>query len=480
MKAKERIAQLEAEVADLKERLAWALARIHELEGREAKNSHNSSKPPSSDRPARKTMSQRKPSKKPSGGQPGHPGHHLSLVETPDEIIRHRPSHCQHCRRPLAGVEGDVAERRQVQEVPAIRLVVKEHQVEVVRCPQCQQESRGTFPQEVSAPTQYGAGVKALAVYLHQYQLVPLERTVEVLEDLCACSLSEGTLVNWEQEAAHRLAATVEQIAERVATSRIQHADETGMRVGGKLHWVHVNSTRFLTHLAWHQKRGRAALEAVGIWPRFAGRAMHDRWKSYDGYPCAHSLCAAHLVRELTFLAEEEEQAWAAELKDVLLSMHAAAQEWRERGTYRVPLQERDEWVAQYCQILARGYAAQPPVSAQAQAPPKKGRPKQSAAKNLLDDLLGRAEQVLAFLEDLALPFTNNQAERDLRMVKVQQKIAGTFRTGSGATIFCRIRSYLATMRKQGQGMLNALAAVFTGYPLPVAWFWEAERRGER
>jgi transposase len=470
MKAKERIAQLEAEVANLKEHLARALARIHELEGREAKNSHNSSKPPSSDGSGYKRLSQRKPSEKPSGGQPGHRGHHLGLVESPDEIIRHRPSHCQHCQQPLAGIEGDVAERRQVQELPAIRLMVQEHQVEVVRCPQCQQVSRGTFPPEVSAPTQYGANVKALAVYLHQYQLVPLERSVEVLEDLGACGLSQGTLVNWEQEAAQRLEATVEHIAERVTTSRVQHADETGMRVRGKGHWVHVNSTRDLAHLAWHQKRGRAALEAIGIWPRFAGRAMHDRWRSYDGYACAHSMCAAHLVRDLTFLAEEAQQAWAADLKDVLLAMYTAVQEWRMRGAHRVPLQERDEWVAQYFAILARGYAAQPLVSAQAQSPPKKGRPKQSPAKNLLDDLLSRAEQVLAFLDDLTLPFTNNQAERDLRMVKVQQKIAGTFRTESGATIFCRIRSYLATMRKQGHAMLAALAAVFAARPFPIAW----------
>ena len=231
-----------------------------------------------------------------------------------------------------------MAERRQVQELPAIRLLVKEHQVEAVRCPQCQRMSRGTFPQEVVAPAQYGASVKALAVYLHHYQLVPLERTVEVLEDLCACSISEGTVVNWEQEAACRLEATVEYIAERVATSRIQHADETGMRIDGKLHWVHVNSTRHLTHLAWHQKRGRAALETIGIWPRFAGRAMHDRWKSYDAYACAHSLCAAHLLRELTFLAEQDQQGWAADLKDALLAMHAAVREWRERVLTVFPL----------------------------------------------------------------------------------------------------------------------------------------------
>jgi hypothetical protein len=262
----------------------------------------------------------------------------------------------------------------------------------------------------------------------------------------------------------------MEQIAERLSHSPLQHADETGIRLGSKLHWVHVNSTRFLTHLAWHQKRGRPALEAIGIWPRFAGRAMHDRWKSYDGYGCAHSVCGAHLLRELTFLSEHEHQQWAADLKDLLLSMHAAAEHWREQGTRRVPPQERDEWVAQYFAILTQGYGTQPRPPAQASPPRKKGRPKQSAAKNLLDELLRRAEQVLAFLDDLSVPFTNNQAERDLRMVKVQQKIAGTFRTETGATAFCHIRSYLSTMRKQGRAMLASLSAVFAGRPFPIAW----------
>jgi Transposase IS66 family len=252
----------------------------------------------------------------------------------------------------------------------------------------------------------------------------------------------------------------MEQLAKHVAHSRLQHADETGMRLGGKLHWIHVNSTRFLTYLAWHQKRGRVALEAIGIWPRFAGRAMHDRWKSYDYYQCEHSVCAAHLVRELTFLSEHDQQEWAGEMKDLLLAMHTAAQEWRERGAHCVPSSERDQWIAQYFEILAHGYTALPPLQVQMSPSSKKGRPKQSAAKNLLDDLLRRAEQVLAFLDDLSIPFTNNQAERDLRMIKVQQKIAGTFRSEAGATAFCRIRSYLSTMRKQGQAMLHSLSCL--------------------
>ena len=412
----------------------------------------------------------REASEKKSGGQPGHAEHHLKLVETPDEVRRHRPRRCSQCQRSLEGVDGEVVERRQVQEVPPMRLVVSEHQVEEVRCPQCQQLSRGSFPAGVAAPAQYGTGVKALAVYLHQYQLVPLKRTVELLQDVCGCRISEGTLTSWEQEAASRLEPTMEQIAERVAHSPLQHADETGMRLGGKLHWVHVNSTRFLTHLAWHKKRGRAALEAIGIWPRFRWRAMHDRWKSYDSYACEHSVCCAHLLRELTFLAEHDHQEWAADLKDLLLSMHTAAQQWRERGARCVPPEERDAWVAQYFEILTHGYATRSLPPAQAPPPRKKGRLKQSAAKNLLDDLLRRADQVLTFLDDLSIPFTNNQAERDLRMVKVQQKIAGTFRTEAGATAFCHIRSYLSTMRKQGHAMLVSLSAVFAGCPFSVAW----------
>ncbi len=196
---------------------------------------------------------------------------------------------------------------------------------------------------------------------------------------------------------------------------------------------------------------------------------MRDRWASYDGYQCAQSICGAHLVRDCTYVDEQEQQPWAQEMADLLLSMNEAPEEWRKLGASAVPADERDAWVAQYFELLANGFAAQPLPSAE-DIPKRGGRRKQSAAKNLLDELLRRAEQVLAFLDDLSIPFTNNQAERDLRMVKVQQKIAGTFRSEDGATAFCRIRSYLSTMRKQGHAMLAALAAVFVGKPFPVAW----------
>jgi transposase len=290
--------------------------------------------------------------------------------------------------------------------------------------------------------------------------------TCEALAELCGCELSAGTLTRWVQQAASVLKPTVLQIAEGILASPLQHGDETGVRVKGQLHWLHVNSTRWLTHLAWHRKRGHEALEAIGIWPRFRGRAMRDRWASYDQYRCAQSVCGAHLLRDLTFV-QEQHQDWAGDLKEVLLGMYEAAREWRERGASRLPRQERDEWVGQYFDVLARGFAAQPPPTEVPRQ--RQGRRKQSAAKNLLDDVVRRAEQVLAFLDDLTIPFTNNQAERDLRMVKVQQKISGTFRSELGLTAFCRMRSYLSTMRKQGHTMLVALVAVFRGQPLPIA-----------
>jgi transposase len=460
---------LVAELLPLKEQLAQANARIKELEDRLAKDSRTSSKPPSSDGLARLPRRARRPSGKSPGGQAGHPGHTLSMVEQPDEVVRQRPTVCHHCHADLSAVPGRVVERRQVLDLPEMRLLAQEHQLEAICCPTCHTISSGSFPAAVSAPIQYGPNMQALAVYLHQGQLLPTARTCEALAAICGCQISQATLIEWSELAAERLAPTVERIAELIAASQLQHGDETGIRVYGMLHWLHVNCTRFLTHLAWHASRGRAAMDEIGIWPRFSGRGMHDRLASYDAYDCTHSICGAHLVRDCAAVAEQEHQLWAAEMQDFLLDLHDACHEWRLLHLPAVPPIERDEWVARYFEILAAGYAAQPPPPASC-AQACKGRRKQSQAKNLLDALLLRAEQVLALLDDLRIPFTNNQAERDLRWAKVQQKISGTFRSATGVTAFCRIRSYLSTMHKQGHPMLSALTAVFHGQPLPVAW----------
>src|SRR6266852_3682896 len=337
---------LVAELLPLKEQLAQANARIKDLEDRLAQDSRTSSKPPSSDGLARLPRSSRRPSGKRPGGQAGHAGHTLSMVEPPDTVVGHRPKVCSQCCADLSTVPGSVVERRQVLDVPEIRLLAHEHQIEAIGCPTCHRTSLGSFPTSVSAPVQYGPHLQALAVYLHQGQLLPTARTCEALAAICGCQIAEATLLQWSELAAERLAPTVERMAELSGASQLQHGDETGIRVYGMLHWLHVNCTRFLTHLAWHASRGREAMDEIGIWPRFAERGMHDRLASYDAYDCTHSICGAHLVRDCAGVAQQEHQAWAVEMQDFLLDLHEACQQWRLLHLTAVPAIERDDWVA--------------------------------------------------------------------------------------------------------------------------------------
>lgn len=469
---KEETVQKDRRIEELEAQLMRALLRMEELERRLAKDSHNSSKPPSSDSLGRKGGKLRQKSGKPSGGQKGHRGYALQPARTPDRVITHRPSYCEACHGSLTKLAGQVKERRQIHELPQLCLQVTEHQVETICCPQCQHLTAARFPAGVDAPAQYGPRLQALAVYLSQFQLLPMERICELLADLQLCQLSEGTLANWIAEAATTLGPSMQTLERLLVASSLVHVDETGGSVKGLLHWFHVTATKWLTLYSWHRKRGQEATEAIGILPQYQGRAMHDRLSSYDRYSCKHSVCGAHLLRDCLFVAEQEKQPWAQAMFELLLRMAKTAEQWRAQGAKAVPNAERDEWIAQYFSVLVDGFAvhlAQAPPDT-ASLPKKRGRPKQDASKNLLDALLKRAEQVLAFLDDLSVPFTNNLAERDLRMIKVQQKISGTFRSLQGATAFCIIRSYLSTMRKQGRSMLAAMAAVFEGSPFPLAW----------
>lgn len=467
----EQVKQKEQRIEELESQLLKEKLRNLELEKRLAKDSHNSSKPPSSDG-YRRQVKRREKSQKSRGGQAGHQGHHLAQVESPDQVVQHRPLHCQQCHEVLPQTAGVVKERRQIQDVPPLRLQVTEHQLVEQRCPRCGARCQGAFPAGVDAVAQYGPNVQALAVYLSQFQLLPLERITEFFADWKLGPVSEGSLVNWVREAAERLRPTQETLERLLLKSRLAHVDETGGRIGGVLHWFHVLCTRWLTIYHWHRKRGQEAMDAIALLPRYAGRLLHDRWKSYDSYSCQHSLCGAHLLRDCLFVAEQEGQQWAQDMHDLLLDLHEVVKQAREKGQKALSPGVRNHWIAQYFEVLRLGYQAyhqaHPPP--EQTIPGKRGRKKQDPGKNLLDALLSRAEQVLAFVDDLTVPFTNNLAERDLRMIKVQQKISGTFRSEAGATAFCTIRSYLVTMRKQGRSMLDALAAVFHGSPFPVAW----------
>jgi hypothetical protein len=297
-----------------------------------------------------------------------------------------------------------------------------------------------------------------------------MERVCVTLSDLCHGTLSEGTLLNWIEQATHTLEPTSQCITPLLLQSERLHADETGVRIKGILHRVHVAASGVLTFSGWHRKRGQQAMDAPGIWPYFQGRAMHDRWASSDPSDCAHSLCGAHLFRDCLCVAEHEKQPWGQQMVEVLLLMLQTTDQWRAKGANRFPQTLRDEVLAQDFDILTVGFAAQTAQSPPVSLSKKQGRPKQRASKNLLDALFARAEDVLAFLDDLTLPFPNNLAQRDVRMINVQQKMSGTFRSADGTTAFGVIRSSLSTLRKQGRSMLAALAAVFHGAPLPVAW----------
>jgi transposase len=448
------------------EQMSRLSEQLKALQDRLARDSHNSHLPPSSDRFVRKPKSLRKQSEKKSGGQPGHRGSSLSWSSTPDEMIEQHVERCEACQQDLRGVAACGGERRQVVDLPSPRLVVREYRAEQKQCPDCQHITRAAFPAGVQAPLQYGATVGAIAVYLVEQQLLPLARACEVMSDLLGVQMSEGTVCDLIARCAGRLVPVEQQIKAALTQAEVIHQDETGLYVAGKRHWMHVTCTPTLTHYQVDASRGQAALEAIGILPQFTGISIHDGWASYFLYDCQHAACLVHLLRELVFLAEEQAAVWAADLKELLLDMKQATDEAREQGKHRLDPLEVIDWEARFLELLTEGDRLHP----QALAPPgTRGRCKQSPARNLLDRLRKHQQAVLLFLEDLRVDFDNNLAERDLRMVKVQQKISGCFRSGAGSEAFARIRGYLSTLRKQGMPLLLALQATLAGHPiLPV------------
>lgn len=459
----ERIQQQSLLIEQMQAQIAALSQQVKDLQDRLSKDSHNSSLPPSSDRFVRQPKSLRKKSEKKSGGQEGHPGSTLRFSEKPDEVIEHRVSVCASCQHDLREVEACVTLRRQVVDIPSPQLIVQEHRAEQKPCPRCQHLTQASFPPTVTAPIQYGARIGAVAVYLTQQQLLPLERSCEVLSDVLGVQMSEATVGELIQRTACQLAGVEQQIKEALIEAAVIHQDETGVSVAGKRYWEHVTSTARLTHYHVDQSRGQDALKAIGILPVFEGISIHDAWGSYFLYPCEHALCLVHLLRDLVFQAEEQGAIWAADLKELLLSMKQATQQAREQGKRWLDPLEVLDWEMAFLRLLDEGDLVTP----RATAPPgTKGRIKQSAARNLLDRLRKHQKSVFCFLEDLRVDFDNNLAERDLRMIKVQQKVSGCFRSLAGAQAFSRIRGYLSTLRKQGLPLLVALQATLGGHPL--------------
>jgi len=449
--------QQEAQIAAL-------TARVQQLEAQLGGHSQNSHRPPSSDGARKPPRGQRTPSGRAAGGQPGHPGRTLAMSAAPDHVVAHHPPQCAHCGTALADVPAAAVAGRQVVDLPPLQLEVTEHRAATVHCPHCQRPTTAPFPPTVTQPVQYGPRLLGLGAYLRHYQLLPYLRISELLADLFGAGPSVGTLHTAGLACADALVAVEEAIKTALSAAPVLHGDETSVRVAGQRQWVHVASTATLTHYACHTKRGHAATDAIGILPRFVGRLIHDAWAPYWHYQCRHGLCNAHHLRELTAVAEQSGQDWATKMRALLVTVQAHVAQGRAGGRTSSPPAVRDAFVDRYRALLADGYAANPPPVRTPDSPPR-GRRKQSHARNLLDRLTTREAEVLAFLHDWTVPFDNNQAERDLRMIKVQQKISGTFRDATGADAFCRIRSYVATLRKQAHQILTALELTLAGQP---------------
>ena len=439
--------------------------RIKQLEGRLALNSKNSSKPPSSDgmnKPAPKSL--RIAGQNPNGGQKGHPGSTLRKATHPDKIVVHNvPELCQSCHAKLPFAY--VAESRQVFDLPVVKYEVTEHLVMQSIC-SCGKVHTGEFPGAVSAAVQYGPRALAAMVHLNQNHAVSVQRTAVLMKDLFELPVSQATVIKAVQLGAELLQSVVQDIGQGIVDSAVVHADETGVRVAKKLHWLHVLATDTLTWMGCHPKRGGEAFESLALLQHFKGVLVHDGWIPYKALECQHALCNQHHLRELTYLLEEQGQAWAGDMIELLTyanhqdNLNCSDGKTPSYTSKRYQNEVRD-LRALYDAILTQAQAENPIAPSTG----KRGRPRQSKATNLIGRLLDYSDDVWRFMTQANVPFTNNLAEQAVRMPKVKQKVSGCFRTPKGATDYCVIRSYCATIHKQGVNIFDSLVAAFKGEP---------------
>ena len=448
---KERIEQQDRQIAQMAQRIA-------ELERRLGLNSGNSGKPPSSDGLGKKPRiagSLRGSSDKKSGGQVGHKGDTLRRTETPDIIKTHTAATCAHCLARLTAKMATGVEKRQVFDRPEPRLEVTEHQAQIYTCAHCHGTTKAAFPKDVTSHVQYGARIKAAAIYLSAQQLIPEDRVVEVMNDLFgAKGLCSASVVAWGTAKAEALTPFVEQIGKLLGAAPVRHLDETGFRIGGKTQWLHVLSSPLLTQYRSCEKRGSLPRKLQG------GVIVHDHFKPY--YTLAgvsHALCNAHHLRELKALIEIEKEPWALKMFRLLLLANKAVRRTKEAGANVLPERIKRRILALYDAIVMRGWIfhEQLPPLAKPREDRRGGRQAHRPGFNLLRRLRDFKHDVLRFIENFAVPFTNNQAEQDVRMMKVKMKISGGFRTKAGADTFAALRSTISTARKQGWNILSSL-----------------------
>lgn len=459
-----RVEFLEKELATQREKFLSRIQQLEqenqELRARLDANSRNSHRPPSSEGLRKKPALSKK--KKKRGGQKGHSGKTLEMVSHADKTIPCVPRQCP-CGHSLEGVDGRLVERRQVFDLPEPHLEVIEYQRWVCTCPKCDQPVSGVFPADVTAPVQYGTGVKTLTTLLSVRGCLSYEKIKQLFLDLFGYAINESTLHSANEKAFDRLQVSEQNIFRSLLAEPIVHFDETGIRANGSLHWMHTAGSEKFTHLFVHQKRGGQAMTSdFSLLPFFRGWAVHDCWSSYFHFgACRHAVCGAHLLRELTAL-EEQNRKWARAFRSYLLLLY----DFTGQGRSALRADLRIWALRRYDELLAMAEAEEPPPR---KKPGQRGRKKATKGYNLYRRLGKYKAAVLAFAFHQKVPFTNNQAERDLRPSKVKQKMAGCFRTLRGARIYARIQGFLSTVQKHQLNVFKELRAALNGYPYSFA-----------
>jgi transposase len=455
-------------IRQLTEQVQQLTLHVRELEVQLAKNSTNSGKPPSSDGLAKpkKNKSLRGKSERRPGGQLGREGKTLNYVENPDMVEVHAPIKCKGCQGSLKDVKPISVDKRQVFDIPPMSVVVTEHRAETKVCPCCGIKNKGEFPENVNAFIQYGERIKAFAAYFLHQHLIPFERVSQIFEDVFDIPLSSGTCVNIDKKLFKNLEAFEEGLKAYLTACKVLHLDETGVRCEKKLNWIHVTSSEMATFFCLHSKRGSEAINDIGILPKYKGSVIHDHWQCYFSYQqVKHGLCNVHHLRELKFVHDEEKSAWAKKMADLLLKGKKITDEAKEGKKTSVSVDEITSIEKEYKGLLLEAGGVY--LDAIKSECIHEGVGKQGF--NLFRRLLNKMGEVLYFMRDLSIPFSNNLAEQDLRMEKVKQKISGCFRTFFGGVISCRVRSYISTGRKQGWSIIDALAEAIRGSPRMVS-----------
>jgi transposase len=432
--------------------------RVRQLEAQIHKDSHNSSIPSSQSRPL-PIKNLRQKTGKLQGGQPGHGGHTLKMVDQPARIIRSTVSRCEKCGQDLSALPALEYQRRQVFDIPAIICEVTEYQAEKKRCP-CGHVTVASFPETVKAPVQYGLHLQTLVSLLANLEFLSCERISELLEQLLGYRVNESTVCSLQKKLSSKLADFEARSKLHLSQSEILHNDETGIPIAGHLAWLHVSSTEELTHYGIDVKRGKEGMDRVGILPDFQGVSIHDGWQAYFYYgKCRHGLCNAHHLRELTFFEEEEQAQWAGWLKKLLLFTKVSVEKAKEAGQSQLDPQTLRGIAYLYDRILRKASLQWPgPQEAN-------GKSRKSKQQRCSERLWYYKPYVLAFAYDFGIPFDNNLAERDIRMMKLKEKVSGTFRSLQGAQCFARIRGYLSTVRKNGHNVFEEVHQALAGHP---------------